>query len=78
MRAVRRMRMRTGAVQWGLFRHGETLDRLIEIYVVPTWAEHMRQHNVRLTGTDRDLQLRAPALADGPPEVAHLVPTDDS
>jgi MFS family permease len=78
MRAVRRMRMRTGAVQWGLFRHGETLDRLIEIYVVPTWAEHMRQHSVRLTGTDRDLQLRARALAEGPPEVAHLVPTDDS
>jgi MFS family permease len=78
MRAVRRMRMRTGAVRWGIYRHGETAGKLIEIYVVPTWAEHMRQHNVRLTGTDRDLQLRARALAEGRPEVAHLLPTDGS
>ena len=76
MRAVRRMRMRTGAVRWGIYRHGESGHKLIEIYVVPSWAEHMRQHNVRLTGTDRDLQLRARALADGRPEVAHLLPTD--
>ena len=78
MRDVRRMRMRTGAVRWGIYRHGEAVDKLVEIYVVPTWSEHMRQHNVRLTGTDRDMQVRARALAEGRPEVAHLLPTDDS
>jgi MFS family permease len=78
MRDVRRMRMRTGAVRWGLYRHGEAADKLVEIYVVPTWGEHMRQHNVRLTGTDRDMQLRARALAEGRPEVAHLLPPDSA
>jgi hypothetical protein len=34
----------------------------------------VRQHNVRLTGTDRDIYLRAGAFADGHPEVAHLLP----
>src|SRR3954469_22548519 len=76
MRRVRQTRMRTGAVQWGVFRHGETHHRLIEMYVVPTWGEHLRQHTGRLTGTDRDIELRARALADGPPEVAHLLPPD--
>ena len=75
---VRRMRLRTGAVRWGIFRDGETAEKLIEIYVVPSWAEHMRQHSVRLTGTDRDMHLRARALAEGRPEVAHLLPTDSS
>jgi len=78
MRGVRHTRMRTGAVQWGLFRHGEARHRLVEIYVVPTWGEHLRQHTGRLTGTDRDIELRAHALAEGPPEVAHLLPPDSS
>jgi MFS family permease len=78
MRDVRRMRMRTGAVRWGIYRHGESRDKLVEIYVVPTWAEHLRQHNVRLTGTDRDMQVRARALAVGRPDVAHLLPADNS
>jgi predicted MFS family arabinose efflux permease len=78
MRSVRHTRMRTGAVQWGIFRHGEVDDRLVEVYVVPTWGEHLRQHGGRLTGTDRDIELRARALAAGPPEVAHLLPPDSS
>jgi MFS family permease len=76
MRSVRHTRMRTGAVQWGLFRHGEMPHRLVEVYVVPTWGEHLRQHTGRLTGTDRDIELRARALAEGPPEVAHLLHPD--
>jgi MFS family permease len=78
MRDIRRMRLRTGAVQWGIYRHGESGDKLIEMYVVPTWDEHLRQHNVRLTGTDRDIYLRAGAFADGRPDVAHLLPADSS
>jgi MFS family permease len=78
MRSVRHTRMRTGAVQWGIFRHGEAQDRLVEVYVVPTWAEHLRQHGGRLTGTDRDIELRARALAERPPEVAHLLPAGSS
>jgi MFS family permease len=78
MRSVRRTRMRTGAVQWGIFRHGEIEGRLVEMYVVSTWGEHLRQHTGRLTGTDRDIELRARALAEGPPVVAHLLPPDSA
>ena len=75
-RSVRHSRMRTGAVQWGIFRHGEVEGRLVELYVVPTWGEHWRQHTGRLTGADRDIDVRAQALAEGPPDVAHLLPPD--
>ena len=78
MREVRRVRMRTGAVQWGIFRHGETGDKLVEMYVVPTWGEHLRQHTGRLIGHDRDIELRARALAQARPEVAHLLPPDSA
>jgi MFS family permease len=74
MQDVRRSRMRTGAVQWGLFRAGERPDRIVEMYVVPSWDEHLRQHEGRLTGTDQEIETRARALVDGAPEVMHLLP----
>ena len=73
MEAVRRTRMRTGAVRWGLFRDGEQPSRFVEAYVVPSWDEHLRQHTGRLTGADRAVEERAQALADGPPQVSHLL-----
>jgi MFS family permease len=76
MRGVRRSRMRTGAVQWGLFRHGEVPDQMVEMYVVPTWEEHLRQHTGRLTGVDQHIEERAHAFTDVPPAVAHLLPPD--
>jgi predicted MFS family arabinose efflux permease len=74
MRKVRRSRMRTGAVQWGIFREGENPHRLVEIYVVPTWDEHLRQHTGRLTGADIEVETQAQALTEGSPEVTHLLP----
>jgi MFS family permease len=73
MEAVRRSRLRTGAVRWGLFRDGEHPDRFVEAYVVPSWDEHLRQHEGRLTGADRAAEERALALADGPPQASHLL-----
>jgi MFS family permease len=72
MEAVRRTRLRTGAVRWGLFRDGQQPDRFVEVYLVPSWDEHLRQHAGRLTGADRAVEERAQALADGPPQVSHL------
>ncbi|MEU8659769.1 MFS transporter [Actinoplanes philippinensis] len=73
MQGVRRSRLRTGAVRWGLFHDGEHAGRMVEVYVVPSWDEHLRQHTGRLTGADRETEERALALADGPPEVSHLL-----
>ncbi|MEU4427545.1 MFS transporter [Actinoplanes sp. NPDC024001] len=73
MEAVRRGRLRTGAVRWGLFHDGERPGRIVEAYVVPTWDEHLRQHTGRLTGADQEAEQRALALTDGPAEVSHLL-----
>jgi hypothetical protein len=42
----------------------------------PTWAEHLRQHEGRLTGADRDIESAAWAFSTTPPDVEHLFPAD--
>ncbi|WP_030489317.1 MFS transporter [Micromonospora chokoriensis] len=74
MDLVRGARQRTGAMRWGLFRPAETTDRFVEVYLVPSWDEHLRQHGGRLTGEDRAAELRAQELTDGEPVVRHLLP----
>jgi MFS family permease len=74
MEQVRASRQRTGATRWGLFREGEALHRFVEVYQLPTWDEHLRQHGGRLTGADQEAEERANALIDGEPEVSHLLP----
>ncbi|WP_406046080.1 MFS transporter [Micromonospora sp. NBC_00898] len=71
---VRGSRQRTGAMRWGLFREGEAPAQFAEVYLVPSWDEHLRQHGGRLTGVDQEAEERAKALADGQPEVRHLLP----
>ena len=73
MDSVRRSRQRSGASRWDLYRDGADRRHFVETFVVSSWAEHLRQHGERLTGTDQALEERAIALADGPPEVQHLI-----
>jgi hypothetical protein len=51
-------------------------DQMVEVYVVPTWDEHLRQHGGRTTGADVELDRQVKALSELPPQVAHLLPTD--
>jgi MFS family permease len=74
MQAVRRSRQRTGATRWGLFRNGEHAGDFVEVYLVPTWEEHLRQHEGRLTTSDEREEEHAVALAEGPATVTHLLP----
>ena len=76
MQVVARSRRRTGATRWDLFRDGEDLEKFVEIFTVPSWEEHLRQHGGRLTGFDRKAEERARALAEAPPDVEHLFPAD--
>jgi len=76
MTRVRQSRLRTGAMQWGLFRDGEREHRFVELFVVPTWEEHLRQHRERLTGVDRQYEEEADALSDPPPQTEHLIAAD--
>lgn len=74
MQKVRRSRRRTGATRWGLFRDAADPDRMVEVYLVDSWDEHRRQHDGRLTATDREVERQARAHAEGELEVTHLLP----
>jgi MFS family permease len=76
MEPLRRTRLATGATRWGLFRDGADPERFVEVFQVPTWDEHLRQHEDRMTAVDRRDDQRATALAEGPPTVVHLLPPD--
>jgi MFS family permease len=74
MDQLRRSRRRTGATSWELYRDGEHPDRFVEIFRVPSWEEHLRQHDGRLTATDQAVEEAARAFSDPPATADHLLP----
>ncbi|MFI5285118.1 MAG: MFS transporter [Candidatus Dormibacteria bacterium] len=76
MTRVRLSRLRTGASQWGLFRNGEAAHEFVELFVVASWDEHLRQHADRLTGTDAEYLDDARSLSDPPARTSHLIAAD--
>jgi MFS family permease len=50
-------RRRDGALAWGVFADTEAPDRVVEWFLVASWAEHMRQHH-RVTGADQSCRRR--------------------
>jgi hypothetical protein len=76
MQAVGRVRRRSGASRWSLFQDAADPDRFVEAFLVPSWEEHLRQHE-RVTVADRRFEERARALlADGSqPKMSHLLST---
>jgi MFS family permease len=77
MQRVARSRRRTGATRWSLYRDGADLSRFVELYTVPSWSEHLRQHHGRMTEADRTFEEAALACTDGTKvEGRHLFPSD--
>ena len=74
MEGLRRSRMRNGAVRWDLYRVGEDPQHFVELFVVPSWDEHIRQHDERLTPDDQRTEQIAFAYTLGTPTVRHLLP----
>jgi MFS family permease len=74
MDRLERSRRRTGATRWGVYRDGDRPDRFIELFSVPSWEEHLRQHEGRLTATDREVEEAALAFSDPPARAEHLLP----
>jgi MFS family permease len=74
MRALREIRLRDGALRWGLWADAAQPGRHLESFVVESWVEHLRQHE-RATAADRALQALAIAYhrGAGPPRVTHFV-----
>ena len=59
----------------GGFRDTEVADRYVEIFLVNTWAEHLRQHE-RQTQADRELEQRLHSYVAGETKVHHLIYAD--
>ena len=77
MSDLERSRRRTGASDWQLYRDGADPQRFLEVFEVPSWDTHLRQHGGRLTGADAAIEARADALASDPSTVHHYFPADD-
>ena len=69
-----RLRRRDGAYRWGIFRDSEVANRYLEIFLVNSWAEHLRQHE-RQTQADRELEGRINSYLAAEPVVRHLIYT---
>jgi len=50
-----RLRRRDGASRWGVFRDTSLPDRYLEMFIVGSWAEHLRQHE-RSVRADRQVE----------------------
>ena len=74
MESMRRSRLRSGASRWDLYRVGESPDLFLEQFQVPTWQEHQRQHDGRLTAEDQAIEDAAFAHVVGTPRARHLLP----
>jgi MFS family permease len=67
-----RIRRRDGAYRWGIYRDTEIADIYLEIFLVNSWAEHLRQH-ARQTRADEELEQLLYSYVSGQPEVHHLI-----
>jgi hypothetical protein len=76
MARLRQSRRRTGATGWGLYQDGQNPRLFVELFGVPSWEEHLRQHRERQTGTDLQYHDDAVAFSDPPPQTDHYLAVD--
>ena len=74
MKEIRRIRLRDGAIFWGLFSDAIKPARYVEYFMVESWSEHLRQHG-RATTEDGPAFDRARQFHRGatPPTVSHEI-----
>ncbi len=65
MEAVRTIRLRDGAIRWGIFRDPADPAHYMETFLVESWAEYLRQRE-RMTVSDLRVRQRAFAFHQGP------------
>jgi MFS family permease len=71
-----RIRRRDGAIFWDHFIDTGDPTRHVEIFLLDSWLQHLRQHE-RVTVADRIMEDQVLAFTDGqPPGVTHFVTPD--
>ncbi|HSG80412.1 MAG TPA: MFS transporter [Acidimicrobiia bacterium] len=73
---LRRVRLQTGAYRWRLYRNADDPHQMTEVFLVPSWDDHLRQHR-RIDAAAADVIRRAQTFdsANGPTS-RHLVAFD--
>lgn len=71
---LREVRLRSGAIRWGVFRDGHDAERLEESFVMESWLEYLRSRE-RMTTADSELlqAVRGIHRGDELPRVTHQV-----
>jgi hypothetical protein len=77
IRQYARIRRRDGAYRWGIYRDTEVANRFVEIFLVHSWAEHLRQHQ-RQTKGDREVEQQVFVYVAREPKVQHLLYADST
>ncbi len=74
MHEIRSLRLRDGAIYWGLFHDMENPSRYVETFVSESWTEHLRQHE-RITKADVTIEDKARSFHIGkdPIRISHLI-----
>ena len=71
---LRGVRMRDGAIRWGIYRDALDPEVLNETFLMESWLDYLRSRE-RVTAADRVIRDRVFALHDGagPPVVSHQI-----
>jgi MFS family permease len=71
---LRPIRLRDGAMRWGLFKDAADPTRYVETFLVESWAEYLRQRE-RLTVSDLAVRSKAYAFhrGEGRPRVSRMI-----
>jgi len=72
MKRYQLARRRDGASRWEMFRDVQNDNHYIEVFLVHSWAEHLRQHE-RQTKNDEELDSQIRACIAGESIVRHLL-----
>jgi MFS family permease len=68
------VRLRDGAIRWGIFQDADDPRRLNETFVMESWIDYLRQRE-RFTASDRTISERVVSLHRGgePPRITHTI-----
>ena len=72
--ALREVRLRDGAIRWGIFREASDPEHLIESFVMESWLDYLRSRE-RITADDAAIRSRVFAMHEGPepPKISHQI-----